>query len=68
MLFPFILTLLCFAVGTLLSVVIFLRREYRRLREDADSIVVRYVNVAERYEHLVTSLNFALKGHYDIIP
>ncbi|HEC2564912.1 hypothetical protein RZQ20_25630 [Raoultella ornithinolytica] len=53
MLFPFILTLLCFAVGTLLSVVIFLRREYRRLREDADSIVVRYVNVAERYEHLV---------------
>lgn len=56
MLFPLVITLLCFTVGALLSVVIFQRREYRRLRRDADGIVVRYVNVAERYESLVRDI------------
>lgn len=56
MLFPLVITLLCFTVGALLSVVIFQRRKYRRLRRDADGIVVRYVNVAERYESLVRDI------------
>lgn len=56
MLFPLVITLLCFTVGVLLSVVAFQRREYRRLRRDADDIVVRYVNVAERYESLVRDI------------
>lgn len=47
------ITLLCFVVGVLLWVVIFQRREYCRLRRDADGIVVRYVNLAERYESLI---------------
>lgn len=46
-------TLLYLVIGILLSVLIFQRREYRRLRQDADGIVMRYVNVAERYESLV---------------
>lgn len=46
-------TLLYLVIGILLSVVIFQRREFRRLRQDADGIVMRYVNVAERYESLV---------------
>lgn len=50
------ITLLCFVVGVLLSVVVCQRREYRRLRRDADSIVLRYVKVAERYEGLVCEL------------
>lgn len=53
MLFPLVITLLCFTVGVLLWVVIFQRREYCRLRRDADGIVVRYVNQAERYESLI---------------
>lgn len=50
---PVVMTLLCFTVGVLLSVVAFQRREYRRLRRDADGIVLRYVKIAERYESLV---------------
>lgn len=53
MLFPLVITLLCFTVGALLLVVIFQRREYRRLRADADGIVMRYLAVAERFESLV---------------
>ena len=50
---PVVMTLLCFTIGALLSVVAFQRLEYRRLRRDADGIVVRYVKIAERYESLV---------------
>lgn len=53
---PFVITLLCFTIGALLSVVIFQRREYRRLRCDADGIVLRYVSLAERYESLVRDI------------
>lgn len=53
MLFPLVISLLCFTMGALLLMVIFQRREYRRLRRDADCIVMRYVNAAERYENLV---------------
>lgn len=56
MLFPLVITLLCFTVGALLLVVMFQRREYRRLRADADGIVVRYVKIAERYESLVRDI------------
>lgn len=45
--------LLCLVTAILLAVVWLQRREYRRLRADADGIVMRYVNVAERYENLV---------------
>jgi hypothetical protein len=45
--------LLCLVTAILVAIVLLQRREYRRLRADADGIVVRYVNVAERYESLV---------------
>lgn len=50
---PIINALLCLVTAILVAVVLLQRREYRRLRADADGIVVRYVNVAERYESLV---------------
>lgn len=53
---PVVMTLLCFTVGILLSVVAFQRREYRRLRRDADGIVVHYVKIAERYESLIRDI------------
>lgn len=45
--------LLCLVTAILVAIVLLQRREYRRLQADADGIVVRYVNVAERYESLV---------------
>ncbi|ECU3077746.1 hypothetical protein ABKR72_004300 [Salmonella enterica subsp. enterica serovar Typhimurium] len=68
MLFPLVITLLCFTVGALLLVVIFQRREYRRLRADADGIVMRYLAVAERFESLVRELTEPYGGVlYDLM-
>jgi len=68
MLFPLVITLLCCIVCALLSVVAFQRREYRRLRRDADGIVVRYVNVAEHFESLVREVSEPCGGVlYDLI-
>ena len=68
MLFPLVITLLCFTVGSLLLVVIFHRREYRRLRADADGIVMRYLAVAERFESLVRELTEPYGGVlYDLM-
>lgn len=68
MLFPLVITLLCFTVGALLLVVIFQRREYRRLRADADGIVMRYLAVAERFESLVRELTEPYGGVlYDVM-
>ena len=68
MLFALVITLLCFTVGALLLVVIFQRQEYRRLRADADGIVVRYLAVAERFESLVRELTEPYGGVlYDLM-
>lgn len=68
MLFPLVITLLCFTVGALLLVVIFQRREDRRLRADADGIVMRYLAVAERFESLVRELTEPYGGVlYDLM-
>lgn len=68
MLFPLVITLLCFTVGSLLLVVIFQRRKYRRLRADADGIVMRYLAVAERFESLVRELTEPYGGVlYDLM-
>lgn len=68
MLFPLVITLLCFTVGALLLVVIFQRREYRRLRVDADGIVMRYLAVTERFESLVRELTEPYGGVlYDLM-
>lgn len=65
MLFALVITLLCFTVGALLLVVIFQRREYRRLRA---GIVVRYLAVAERFESLVRELTEPYGGVlYDLM-
>lgn len=65
---PLVISLLCFTVGALLLVVIFQRREYRRLRQDADGIVVRYLAVAERFESLVRELTEPYGGVlYDVM-
>ena len=68
MLFPLVITLLCFTVGALLLVVTFQRRKYRRLRADADGIVMRYLAVAERFESLVRELTEPYGGVlYDLM-
>ncbi|KGT87922.1 hypothetical protein NG99_22440 [Erwinia typographi] len=61
-------TLLYLVISILLSVVIFQRRQYRRLRQDADGIVMRYLAVAERSESLVRELTEPYGGVlYDLM-
>lgn len=60
-----ILSLVC---AGQLAVIIFQRREYRRLQVDADGIVMRYLAVAERSESLVRALTEPYGGVlYDLM-
>lgn len=63
-----IIALLCLVTVVLVAVALFQRREYRRLRADADGIVMRYLAVSERFESLIRELTEPCGGVlYDLM-
>lgn len=63
-----IILILSLACAGQLAVIIFQRRQYRRLQKDADGIVMRYLAAAERSESLVRALTEPYGGVlYDLM-